>query len=164
MVIITTVTNNCNPSFAIEERARSEKVKSEKARQAYEDQMERKVNVFRGRIILVGQDRAGKTSLRKSLLGQKFDPKEISTVGVAEVVSAVVPKDKEQSTWEKAEKDDTLNSRVNRELARNVVEQMKKDEPLEKETDPEKTGLKVEKPCSVCVNQSVTHLSNPLSI
>ena len=40
------------------------------------------VNVYRGRIILVGQDRAGKTSLKKTLLGQPFDYKEQSTNGI----------------------------------------------------------------------------------
>jgi GTPase SAR1 family protein len=32
--------------------------------------------------MLIGQDRAGKTSLKKSLLGLSFDPKEPSTDGV----------------------------------------------------------------------------------
>ena len=41
-----------------------------------------KVKVYRRRIMLLGQDRAGKTSLKKSLLGLPFDPKEESTVGV----------------------------------------------------------------------------------
>lgn len=41
-----------------------------------------RVQVFRGRIMLLGQDRAGKTSLKKSLLGIPFDPEEESTVGV----------------------------------------------------------------------------------
>ena len=41
-----------------------------------------KVKVYRGRIMLLGQDRAGKTSLKKSLLGLPFDPEEESTVGV----------------------------------------------------------------------------------
>ena len=40
------------------------------------------MNVYRGRIILVGQDRAGKTSLKKSLLGLSFDFKEQSTDGI----------------------------------------------------------------------------------
>ena len=40
------------------------------------------MNVYRGRIILVGQDRAGKTSLKKTLLGQPFDYKEQSTNGI----------------------------------------------------------------------------------
>ena len=40
------------------------------------------VNVYRGRIVLVGQDRAGKTSLKKTLLGLPFDHREQSTDGV----------------------------------------------------------------------------------
>ena len=40
------------------------------------------VNVYRGRIFLIGQDRAGKTSLKKSLLGVPFDPEEESTEGI----------------------------------------------------------------------------------
>ena len=32
--------------------------------------------------MLIGQDRAGKTSLKKSLLGLPFDPKEQSTEGI----------------------------------------------------------------------------------
>ena len=40
------------------------------------------VNVYRGRVLLVGQDRAGKTSLKKSLLGLPFNPKEQSTEGI----------------------------------------------------------------------------------
>ena len=41
-----------------------------------------KVKVYRGRIIVLGQDRAGKTSLKRSLLGLPFDPEQESTVGV----------------------------------------------------------------------------------
>ena len=40
------------------------------------------VPVYRGRIMLLGQDRGGKTSLKKFLLGIPFDPEEESTVGV----------------------------------------------------------------------------------
>ncbi|XP_022809132.1 uncharacterized protein LOC111346088 isoform X2 [Stylophora pistillata] len=40
------------------------------------------VNVYRGRILLIGQDRAGKTSLKKTLLGLPFDFKEQSTDGI----------------------------------------------------------------------------------
>lgn len=38
--------------------------------------------MYRGRIMLLGPDRAGKTSLKKSLLGIPFNPEEESTVGV----------------------------------------------------------------------------------
>ena len=40
------------------------------------------VNVYRGRILLIGQDRAGKTSLKKSLTGRPFNSKEQSTEGI----------------------------------------------------------------------------------
>ncbi|XP_067017494.1 uncharacterized protein [Acropora muricata] len=53
------------------------------AERAFQKAMESgKVKVYRGRIMLLGQDRAGKTSLKKSLLGLPFDPEEESTVGV----------------------------------------------------------------------------------
>ncbi len=40
------------------------------------------MNVYRRRILIIGPDRAGKTSLKKSLLGLPFDPKEQSTEGI----------------------------------------------------------------------------------
>ena len=38
--------------------------------------------MYRARIMLIGQYRAGKTSLKKSLLGLPFDPNEQSTDGI----------------------------------------------------------------------------------
>ena len=38
--------------------------------------------MHRARIMLIGQDRAGKTSLKKSFLGLPFDPYEQSTDGI----------------------------------------------------------------------------------
>ena len=53
------------------------------AERAFHKAMETgKVKVYRGRIMLLGQDRAGETSLKKSLLCLPFDPKEVSTVGI----------------------------------------------------------------------------------
>ncbi|CAH3160202.1 unnamed protein product [Pocillopora meandrina] len=40
------------------------------------------VTVYRSRIILIGQDRAGKTSLKKSLIGLPFDSEEQRTEGI----------------------------------------------------------------------------------
>ena len=40
------------------------------------------VKVNRGRIMFIGQERAGKTSLKKSLIGIPFDPREDSTAGI----------------------------------------------------------------------------------
>ena len=54
-----------------------------RAERAFQKAMQSgKVKVYRGRIMLLGQGRAGKTSLKKSLLGLPFDPKQESTVGV----------------------------------------------------------------------------------
>ncbi|XP_078356094.1 uncharacterized protein LOC144640907 isoform X1 [Oculina patagonica] len=53
------------------------------ARLLYEKALrEGSVNVYRGRVLFIGQDSAGKTSLKKSLLGLPFDPKEKSTEGI----------------------------------------------------------------------------------
>ena len=53
------------------------------AQRAYERALQiGKVKVYRGRIMILGQGRAGKTSLKKSLLGLPFDPQENSTIGV----------------------------------------------------------------------------------
>ena len=50
---------------------------------AYENALKTgKVKVYRARIMLIGQDRAGKTSLKKSFLGLPFDPEEQSTDGI----------------------------------------------------------------------------------
>ena len=54
-----------------------------RAKLAYENALKSgKVKVYRARIMLIGQDRAGKTSLKKSFLGLPFDPEEESTDGI----------------------------------------------------------------------------------
>ncbi|XP_022798214.1 probable serine/threonine-protein kinase roco5 isoform X2 [Stylophora pistillata] len=59
------------------------KARGLEAELAYENALRiGKVKVYRARIILIGQDRAGKTSLKKSLLGLRFDPEEQSTSGI----------------------------------------------------------------------------------
>ena len=55
----------------------------EKAQLAYQSALKHgTVNVYRGRVLLIGQDRAGKTSLKKSLIGLSFNSKEKSTDGI----------------------------------------------------------------------------------
>ncbi len=62
-----------------------------------------RVQVYRGRIMLLGQDRAGKTSLKKSLLGIPFNPEEESTVGV-EVEPSKFEVDVDQvQNWQRTE-------------------------------------------------------------
>ena len=54
-----------------------------RAKLAYKNALKTgKVKVYRARIMLIGQGRAGKTSLKKSLLGLPFDPEEESTEGI----------------------------------------------------------------------------------
>ena len=54
-----------------------------RAKLAYENALKTgKVKVYRARIMLIGQDRAGKTSLKKSLLSLPFDAGEESTDGI----------------------------------------------------------------------------------
>lgn len=61
------------------------------------------VQVYRGRIMFIGQDRAGKTSLKKYLLGILFNPKEESTVGV-QVDSSKFDVDVDRrKTWQRTE-------------------------------------------------------------
>ena len=105
-----------------------------------------KVRVYRGRIMLVGQDRAGKTSLKKSLLGMPFDPKQQSTEGV-EVDPSVFEVDVDKVTnWQRVE-DKKLTSQFADELARMVVGELKKapTEPTENREAEEGTqSLEVE--------------------
>ena len=57
--------------------------RGEKAQLAYQSALkDGAVNVYRGRVLLIGQDRAGKTSLKKSLIGLPFNSKEKSTDGI----------------------------------------------------------------------------------
>ena len=59
------------------------KARGPRAKLAYENALKTgKVKVYRARIMLIGQDRAGKTSLKKCFLGLPFDPKEQSTEGI----------------------------------------------------------------------------------
>ena len=58
-------------------------MQGQRAQLAYERALkDGSVNVYRGRIFLIGQDRAGKTSLKKSLIGLPFDTDEQSTEGI----------------------------------------------------------------------------------
>ena len=59
------------------------------------------VTVNRGRILLIGQDRAGKTSLKKSLLGLPFDSKEQSTKGIeVDPSKCKIDVDQAASNWQ----------------------------------------------------------------
>ena len=66
------------PQFPSEIKARGRK-----AMLAYENALKTgNVKVYRARIMFIGQDRAGKTSLKNSFLGLSFDPRQQSTDGI----------------------------------------------------------------------------------
>ncbi|XP_022809036.1 uncharacterized protein LOC111346017 [Stylophora pistillata] len=70
-------------SSAIPDHVERQRAEGRKADLAFEWALkDGYVRVNRGRIMLIGQDRAGKTSLMKNLLGLPFDPNEQSTEGI----------------------------------------------------------------------------------
>ena len=94
------------------------------AKRAYENALKNgKVKVYRGRIMLIGQDRAGKTSLKKHLLGLPFDPDEESTDGV-EVDPSIFEYDVDQATnWTISSKKPDVSHFVNK-LAKIVAAEL----------------------------------------
>ena len=109
------------------------------AKRAFQKAMKSgKVRVYRGRIMLLGQDRAGKTSLKKSLLGLPFDPEEESTVGV-EV--------DEVQNWMPSKRKKRERSEFEEELARlismDLREETEADDNDSTATDPNVEEVKV---------------------
>ena len=88
-------------------------------------------------VMLIGQDRSGKTSLKKSLRGEPFNQNEESTVGID-----VDPSHFQVSTeiWKAGEKDQEASSRTSvsyeYHAARATVENMKQEKSVLEETIP----------------------------
>ena len=102
-----------------------------------------KVKVYRGRIMLLGQDRAGKTSLKKSLLGLPFDPEEESTVGVKVDMSKCELEVDEVRNWMPSKRE---MSEFEEELARLIVMDLRETEADDNDstaTDPNAEEVKV---------------------
>ena len=105
-----------------------------------------KVEVYRGRIMLLGQDRAGKTSLKKSLLGLPFDPKEESTVGVEVDRSKCELEVDEVQNWMPSKRKKGEMSEFEEELARLIVmdlRETKADDSDSTDTDLNMEDVKV---------------------
>lgn len=126
------------------------------------------VNVYRGRVLLVGQDRAGKTSLKKSLLGLPFNPKEQSTEGI-EVDPSVCEIEVDQvknwnSTTENKPSLAEFSEDISRMLAEKqyhwIVDEAKKDSKMESEVEltEEESAREVDKNSSD-INQVCTFKS-----
>ena len=88
-------------------------------------------------VMLTGQDRSGKTSLKKSLKGEPFNPDEESTVGID-----VDPSHFQVSTeiWKAGEKDGETSSKTSISFeyhaARVTVENLKQEKSVVEETVP----------------------------
>ena len=106
-----------------------------RAKLAYENALKTgKVKVYRARIMLIGQDRAGKTSLKKSFLSLPFDPGEESTDGI-EVESSKFEVDIDQvKNWKRTDEKWVMSQFVP-DLAKMVAEKLKEN------TDDEEGGV-----------------------
>ena len=106
-------------------------------------------------IMLIGQDRSGKTSLAKSLKGERFNPEEDSTVGID-----VDPSHFKVSTeiWKPGEKDEQRN--VEREwsyehhAARLIVQNLSEEKSAPKEESLESDEIEHLVPVDIKINVS----------
>ena len=81
-----------------------------------------KVQVYHARLMVIGQDRAGKTSLKKSLVSQPFDPEEPSTVGVDVKCKVEV---EEVKNWQPLDEDKLGVSKFAPDVAKSLVKELK---------------------------------------
>ena len=86
------------------------------------------VKVYRGRIMLLGQDRAGKTSLKKSLLGLPFDPNQESTDGVEVDRSKCKLEVDEVEKWMPSKRKEREESEFEEEIVRFIVRDLTESE------------------------------------
>ena len=116
------------------------KAQGPEAKLAYENALKTgKVKVYRARIMLIGQDRAGKTSLKKSFLGLPFNLEEDSTDGI-EVDPSKFEVDIDQvKNWKLTDKKLSV-SQFALDLAKMVAKEIQerdKDEEVAQEVDEE---------------------------
>lgn len=98
------------------------------------------VNVCRGRVMIVGQERAGKTSLKKSLLGITFNQEEESTVGIKVDPSKFEVNVDQVIKWRPI-KDEKLKSDLGKQMAKVIVKEMTKNDADQSVTDPEEVSM-----------------------
>ena len=99
--------------------------RGEKAQHAYQSALKYgAVNVYRGRVLLIGQDRAGKTSLKKSLIGLPFNSKEKSTDGIEVDPSKFQLDVGEVRNWQPIDERKQGLLGCSRDVAQMVVEKM----------------------------------------
>lgn len=103
------------------------------------------MKVCRARLLIIGQDRAGKTSLKKSLLGLPFNPDEPSTE-VLEVNPSKFDFTVEQVVdWKAVDSNEDKQARPeDRSVARLVASNMTKEKTDEKQVSPKKEKTKID--------------------
>ena len=109
--------------------------------------------MYRGRVLLIGQDRAGKTSLKKSLLGLPFDPREESTDGIAIDPSKFEIEVDHIKPWKVTQEASTVLSDVSRDISRllaaeryhSLLSTMKSGEELSREESEVETKIDSDK-------------------
>ena len=119
-----------------------------RAKLAYKNALKTgKVKVYRARIMLIGQGRAGKTSLKKSLLGLPFDPEEESTEGIKIEPSKFEIDIKQAKNWKSTDEKfcvsqfaSNLAMMVARELQENKDKKRGDERKVDKEDEVEEEG------------------------
>ena len=103
------------------------------------------MKVCRARLLIIGQDRAGKTILIKSLLGLPFNPDEPSTE-VLEVNPSKFDFSVEQVVdWKAVDSSEDKQARPeDRSVARLVASNMTKEKTNEKQVSPKKEKMKID--------------------
>ena len=82
------------------------------------------MNVYHRRLIVVGPDRVGKTSLKKSLLGLPFDPKEQSTEGIEVNASQCQIEVEQVKNWHPTHENKPGLLECSKDIARMVTKKM----------------------------------------
>ena len=96
--------------------------------------------VSRVPLMVVGQDRSGKTSLKKSLMGKPFNPDEDSTVGIDADPSYFQVSTEVWKVGKKGEENDSETSlSYEQHVARLAVEHLRQKQNTPKESVPEST-------------------------
>lgn len=98
------------------------------------------MNVCRGRVMIVGQERAGKTSLKKSLLGMPFNKEEESTVAIEVDPSKFEVNVDQVINWVPI-KDEKLKSDFRKQMAKLIAKEMTKNEADQSLTDSEEVPM-----------------------
>ena len=96
------------------------------------------VKVYRARIMLIGQDRAGKTSLKRSFLGLPFNPEEESTDGIEVDPSKFEVDISQVKNWKRTDKMLSL-SQFALDLAKIVAKEIQ-ERGKDNEEDDEEDG------------------------